>query len=78
MPAPGEEGFRGVIGQTLGLRTEAIKANETRGRGRAGPSFQLGTLSTRIANLFCVTLVKAMTSVFPTRWFSSSSRKPAR
>jgi len=26
----------------------------TRGRVRAGPSFQLGTLSTRIANLLCI------------------------
>jgi len=29
---------------------------DTRGRVRAGPSLQLGTLSTRIANLLCITL----------------------
>jgi len=36
----------------------------TRGRVRAGPSFMLGTLSTRIANLLCM-ILKAMTSGFP-------------
>jgi len=48
------------------------------GRVRAGPSFQLGTLSTRIANLLCVTLVKAMTSGFPTRWFSAAAAENQR
>ena len=33
---------------------------DTRGRVRAGPSFQLWTLSTRIANLLCMTLVNVV------------------
>jgi len=53
--------------------------NKTRGRVRVGPSSQLGTLSTRVANLLCMTLVKAMTSGFPNALVfccSSALRKP--
>jgi len=35
--------------------------NLTRGRVREGPIYQLGTLSTRIANLLCMTLVNVVT-----------------
>jgi len=42
-------------GQTYG-QTDRFT---TRGRVRAKPSFQLGTLSTLIANLLCMTLVAA-------------------
>jgi len=45
----------------------------TRGRVRAGPSFLLGTLSIRIANLLCMTLVKAMASGFPKALFSAAA-----
>jgi len=40
------------------LITQSSQRNErsTRGRIRAGPSLQLGTLSTRIANLLCIIL----------------------
>jgi len=36
-------------------------AKKTRGRVRAGPNFELGTLSTRIANLLRMTLVNVVT-----------------
>jgi len=49
------------------MRLEALNQSGfiTRGRVRAGSSFQLGTLSTRTANLLCMTQVKAMTSGLP-------------
>jgi len=40
-----------------GRRTDRqtdMPSTPTRGRVRAGPSFQLGTLSTRTANLLCI------------------------
>jgi len=43
--------------QTDGRTTDASRLHKlipTRGRLRAGPSLQLGTLSTRIANLLCI------------------------
>ena len=71
-----------VVGRWTDRQTDVTDVSEfTRGRVRAGPSFQLGTLSTRIANLLCMTLVNVVTWMIALIHFhscSSSSRKPAR
>jgi len=46
---------------TISQRYRQTDGQTTLGRVRAEPSFQLGTLSIRTANLLCMTLVNVVT-----------------
>jgi len=54
-----------MLMESAGRRQVRLISRGTRGRVRAGTSFLVGILSTRTANLLCMTIVKAMTYSFP-------------
>ena len=75
-----------IVGRTMWTQSTSVTDGQTdrqtygqNGRARAWPRFLLGTLSTRIANLLCMTLVKATTSGFPNALvFCKKVRLPTR